>query len=196
MSESPRPSLPPSYFETLYRDQKDPWDFETSAYEASKYAATLAALPKRHYRKALEIGCSIGVLTARLAERCDSLLAVDVSEQALERARQRCQSLPQVQFQQMCLPQEYPAQRFDLTLLSEVGYYWSWHDLRLAQQCMVAQLEPGGHLILVHWTPRAASYPLTGDEVHDAFLEQTGPELLHLGSQREACYRLDRFERV
>ncbi len=196
MSESKRESLPPSYFDTLYQASPDPWNFETSEYEANKYAATLAALPKPRYRAALEIGCSIGVLTARLAERCDSLLAVDVSEQAQARARARCQHLSQVGFELMRVPQEYPRGPFDLTLLSEVGYYWSWKDLALAQQLTLEHLEPGGHLLLVHWTLYARDYPLTGDQVHDSFLERVGIGLRHLGSRREAQYRLDLFERV
>ena len=176
--------------------QDDPWNFETSEYEASKYAATLEALPKERYRAALEIGCSIGVLTARLAERCDSLLSLDVSPKAMQRAIQRCQSLPQVRFQLMQVPQEYPTDMFDLTLLSEVGYYWSWDDLKKAQQLLFKHLEPGGHLLLVHWTLYARDYPLSGDEVHDAFLERTGVELQHLGGRREEQYRLDLFERI
>ena len=32
----PKDSLPPSYFEDMYRQDPDPWDFETSDYEALK----------------------------------------------------------------------------------------------------------------------------------------------------------------
>ena len=42
----------------------------------------------------------------------------------------------------------------------------------------------------------AHDYPLSGDEVHDAFLERTGVELRHLGGRREEEYRLDLFERI
>ena len=196
MNESQRQSLPPSYFDALYGASHDPWGFETSDYEASKYAATLAALPRERYRAAFEIGCSIGVLTARLAERCDSLLSVDVSEKAMGRAIKRCQELPQVRFNLMRVPEEYPTGLFDLTLLSEVGYYWSWNDLKKAQQLIVEHLEPGGHLLLVHWTLYARDYPLSGDEVHDSFIEQTSSDLRHLGGRREEQYRLDLFERL
>lgn len=189
-------SLPPSYFDNLYGANPDPWGFETSEYEANKYAATLAALPKQRYRSAFEIGGSIGVLTAKLAERCDSLLSIDVSELAQKRAIARCQVLPQVQFQIMRVPEEYPDRVFDLTLVSEVGYYWSWEDLKKAQQCIIEHLESGGHLLLVHWTLYARDYPLTGDQVHDAFLELVPSKLRHLGSRREEEYRLDLFERI
>lgn len=196
MNQSQKQSLPPSYFDNLYSDNPDPWKFETSEYEANKYSATLAALPKSRYHAAFEIGCSIGVLTARLAERCDSLLSVDVSDQAMQCAVQRCQHLPQVRFHLMRVPEEYPADSFDLTIVSEVGYYWSWEDLKKSQQLILEHLQPGGHLLLVHWTLYARDYPLSGDQVHDSFLELTDSHLRHLGGHRQEEYRLDLFERV
>jgi len=196
MNQSQKQSLPPGYFDALYTANPDPWGFETSEYEANKYAATIAALPKERYRSAFEVGGSIGVLTAKLATHCDSLLSVDVSELAQNQAIKRCEALPQVRFQIMRVPEEYPEQRFDLTLISEVGYYWSWEDLKKAQQCIIEHLEVGGHLLLVHWTLYARDYPLSGDEVHDSFLELTPSKLRHLGGQREEQYRLDSFERV
>ncbi len=192
----PKQSLPASYFDRLYTANPDPWGFETSEYEANKYAATIAALPKQRYRSALEIGGSIGVLTEKLAHRCDSLLSIDISELAQNKAITRCLHLPQVDFQIMCVPETYPEQVFDLTLVSEVGYYWSWEDLQKAQQCIIEHLEPGGHLLLVHWTLYARDYPLSGDEVHESFLQLTPTKLQHLRGQREEQYRLDLFERV
>ncbi len=199
-------TLPPDYFDSIYAANADPWDFETSEYEAAKYTATLRALPREHYRNAFEIGCSIGVLTERLAARCDELTSVDVSEKALARARRRCAHLPHVSFRHMEVPREYPAATFDLTLLSEVGYYFSMPDLHLARGLIVDHLAPGGHLLLVHWTPFVHDYPLTGDEVHDAFLGisetrdasqiTSKSSLRHLAHRRTEHYRLDLFERL
>ncbi|MGL5805141.1 MAG: class I SAM-dependent DNA methyltransferase [Xenococcaceae cyanobacterium] len=187
-------SLQPGYFEDLYQKNSDPWQFETSEYEAKKYATTIAALSKPRYKNAFEIGGSIGVLTAMLADRCDSLLSIDVSEAAQQRAKQRCQNLNNVRFQIMQLPQEYPDEMFDLTVLSEVGYYFCWDDLHKAQKLIIKHLESKGHLLLVHWTPKAESYPLTGDEVHDSFLQLSN--LKHLKGLRQEQYRLDLFERI
>ncbi|MBW4692159.1 MAG: nodulation S family protein [Lyngbya sp. HA4199-MV5] len=193
-----QPSLTPDYFDSLYNADADPWKFETSDYETKKYAATLAALPKSCYRSVLEIGGSIGVLTAMLAERCEALLSIDVSEMAQQKAIDRCCALSNVRFQLMQVPQTYPEEQFDLTVLSEVGYYWCWEDLQKAQQLMLEHLEPGGHLLLVHWTPYADYYdnPLSGDEVHEAFLALPSSQIKHLGGDRAEKYRLDLFERV
>ncbi|MEH1838533.1 MAG: SAM-dependent methyltransferase [Nostoc sp.] len=188
-------SLPPSFFDNIYSKDPDPWKFETSDYEANKYAATIAALPKERYRSAFEIGGSIGVLTEKLQKRCDSLLSIDVSKLAQDRAIERCQHLSNVKFEIMRVPEQYPDEMFDLTLVSEVGYYWCWEDLKKSQQRILEHLEPGGHLLLVHWTLYVRDYPLRGDEVHDSFFELT-PKLRHLKGQREEEYRLDLFERV
>ena len=189
-------SLNPDYFEQMYAADPDPWDFETSEYEAKKYADTIAALPKDCYRSAFEIGGSIGVLTEKLSDRCDQLLSIDVSERAQARAKERCKHLPQVEFAVMQVPHQYPDRRFDLTLVSEVGYYWGEADLKLAQQQIAQHLEPQGHLLLVHWTPYVEDYPLTGDEVHEAFLQQVGETYRSLISRRENRYRLDLLERL
>jgi SAM-dependent methyltransferase len=187
-------SLPSSYFDALYQADPDPWKFETSEYEANKYAATIAALPKSRYHSALEIGGSIGVLTEKLADRCESLLSIDVSKLAQDQAIQRCQRLSQVKFEIMRVPEQFPDQTFDLILVSEVGYYWSWEDLKQSQQHILQSLEPGGHLLLVHWTLYAKDYPLSGDEVHEAFLELSPTHLKHQLGQRQEQYRLDLFE--
>jgi len=193
--ERPITSRPATAFEHAYTRADDPWDYESSPYERAKYAATLAALPRPRYGAALELGCSIGVLTAALATRCDTVLAVDFAENALARARARCAALPGVAFQRMTLPHEYPTGRFDLTLLSEVGYYLSWNDLRAAIPRVCNGLVGGGQLLLVHWTPVIDDAPLTGDEVHEEFLHHNGGLLDHLRGERAETYRLDLFAR-
>jgi trans-aconitate methyltransferase len=168
--------------------------FETREYEAEKYSATLAALLHDRYTQAFEIGCSVGVLTERLAERCDSLLAVDVVEAPLEHARRRCRHLPHVTFEKMQVPDEFPNRRFDLIILSEVAYYWADADLERGRDLILNHLQPGGHLVIVHWRPFVEEYPRTGDDVHDFFLETTEGQLVHLRDRRQDLYRLDVFE--
>ena len=89
-------------------------------------------------------------------------------------------------------------------VVSEVGYYWSASDLRRARDLIVEHLAPGGHLLLVHWTVEVAEYPISGDEVHEAFFERGQASdrraparraLRHLRGRRALTYRLDLFER-
>ena len=190
-------SLSESYFNDVYKNRDDPWDFETSEYEMKKYEATIGALTRERYHNAFEIGCSIGVLSALLATRCNKLLSVDVSELPLEKARRRLQDHPQVTVKKMAVPEEFPQDRFDLVVMSEVGYYWSENDLSQAQQLIKEHLEPNGQLLLVHWTSFVPDYPLTGDQVHELFLQLTGEKgtFNHLAGKREEKYRLDLLEK-
>lgn len=192
------PTLPSSYFDDVYAAHADPWGFETSAYEKAKYAKTLAALPPRVFESGFEIGCSIGVLTALLARRCHALLSVDVSEAALEQARKRLATLKQVRLQKMNVPHEFPDHKLDLVVMSEVGYFWSFNDLALASARIVDAMLPQGVLVLVHWTPLVAGYPLTGDAVHEHFLGLCTPggPMRQTGADRELSYRLDVLERT
>lgn len=182
-------SIGPDYFEQLYTANSDPWDFVGSEYERRKYDATLAAVGTGH-AKALEIGCSIGVLTRRLAGCCEALLAVDVSEIALCAARQRCEDVTNIRFQRMQLPDELPNERFDLILLSEVGYYWSLADLDRFLDWVRGALDGDGLFVLVHWTGET-NYPLTGDQVHDHVMEKMSDQLVRVRGGVTNSYRLD-----
>jgi predicted TPR repeat methyltransferase len=185
-------TLPRGFFENLYLKSTDPFDFETSAYEAAKYQHTVATLPRARYKQAVEIGCSIGVLTSRLAEKCDSLLGLDISEQALVRARARCAHLPGVDFARMTVPDEFPDQTFDLVVVSEVAYYWSIEDLARAKDLIAAHQTTGGHLLLVHWLPIVDYHVQTGDAVHEIWLKDPRWRLAQ-GDRREQ-YRIDLLE--
>ena len=189
-------SLTSDFFEALYQQNSDPWQFETSEYEAQKYTATLAALPHPLYQSGFEIGGSIGILTEQLARRCRSLLSVDVSTIAQSQAIKRCAHLTNIDFQMMSVPQEFPDKSFDLIVLSEVGYYWCREDLEKAQNLMLDRLKPQGHLLLVHWIVDARVLPLTGNQVHDTFLELVPTRLKQLKSLSTTEYRLDLFEKI
>jgi cyclopropane fatty-acyl-phospholipid synthase-like methyltransferase len=183
-------SLPVGYFDALYAKSPDPWGFETSAYEQAKYAATLAALPRPHYGRALEVGCAIGVLTALLAPRCDALLALDGAETALRQARQRVAGLPQVTIRNAWVPDDWPEGDgpFDLILLSEVVYYLQPAEVaRLAGQVR-ATAAPGADILAVHWTGET-DYPMSGDAASDALLAALRPRSLR--QDRQPQYRLD-----
>lgn len=187
-------SLDPAYFESLYRANPDPWGFESLPYEQAKYDDTLAALEGRRFGRVLEVGCSIGVLTARLAPLTDELVAVDVSETALERARMRCAALGHVRFRRMRMPAEMPDGTFDLILLSEVAYYWDTADLAASAAYLRASLRPKGWLLLVHFTGET-DYPKSGDEAVTELDAHLRASFSHRTALRRARYRLDLWER-
>jgi predicted TPR repeat methyltransferase len=183
-------------FERLYAERDDPWNFESSPYERAKYAQTLAALDRRKFARALELGCSIGVMTTALASCCDRLLAVDIAETALSRARSRCAAHAHVGFAQCQLPEEFPelsAASCDLILVSELLYFLSPADnVRLADSvCRV--LATDGIIVLVNWTG-ATDTPCTGDEAARIFIAACLRNGLSITLEaRHDGYRLDRL---
>ncbi len=188
----PSASLSKHYFDDVYANADDPWSFATSAYEAEKYDRSLAALAP-HYERAFEIGCSIGVFTRRLADRCGTLLGIDVSEKAIAAARARCADASNVSFALMEFPRESPPGPFDLVTCCEVAYYWSDADLAAARDRIAAMLPAGGDLLLVHWLPHVDDYVREGDAVHEFFLaDDRFTRTTHARTDR---YRLDLLRR-
>ena len=176
MNRSKPRSFGQSYFERLYAERPDPWNFATSEYERRKYAATVEALNGRRFRSAFEAGCSIGILTRQLAGACDTLLAVDVAEAAVAKAKANCEGLDSVTVQRMRIPDEWPSGKFDLILFSEVLYFLSLDDISSAAACSMESIIPGGMILLVNWTGET-NYPCGGDEAVERYLTACGDKV-------------------
>jgi len=176
-----------THFERLYERDPDPWNFRTSAYEQSKYAATIASLVRPRYAKALELGCSIGMLTQRLASICGEVVAVDTSARALATARQLCRCA-NVSFRQAHLPGGEWGAGFDLVVLSEILYYLDVPALEVLARRIQTVMLPGAECIAVHWTG-ATDYPLSGDRASGLFRTMLpGTSLVY---RRTPHYRLE-----
>ncbi|MEK8225950.1 SAM-dependent methyltransferase [Oerskovia sp. M15] len=184
-------SLPATFFDDFYRDRSDPWGFETRWYEQRKRALTLASLPRPRFLAGLEIGCSTGVLTAELAARCDRVVGVDVAEAPLAIARRRLGD--SAELLRLETPRQWPAGRFDLVVLSEVGYYYGAADLETAIDKAVGSLTDDGVLVACHWRHAVPEHPLRGDEVHAALSGRA--ELARLARHLEEDFVLDVFVR-
>ncbi|WP_263089798.1 bifunctional PIG-L family deacetylase/class I SAM-dependent methyltransferase [Curtobacterium sp. RIT-PI-V] len=158
-------------FDAHYERKPEGWDFEGSWYERRKRAVTLAALPRERYRSALELGCATGVLTAALAERADAVLGTDISAAPLAQAAVRA---PGARFVQASLPAEWPTGRWDLVVMSEVGYYLSPADLDETIDRVLASLDDDGVLVACHWRHPDDEAVSSGDAV-DARLAERWP---------------------
>lgn len=156
--------------ELLHQARSDPWQVDTSWYEEHKRQVTMAMLPRRRYRRALEIGCSTGRLTLELATRCDRVHAVDSSKTAASRAAARLATSRTVTVEHRAVPPHWPPGRpYDLVVLSEAGYFLSPCQLSALAECIRHGTAPGGQLVLCHWRHRIVGWPLTGDLVHRQF---------------------------
>lgn len=184
-------TLPPDYFDAMYAGSPDPWGFTDRWYEERKRALTLAALPARRYRRALEPGCSLGVLSAELARRCDAVVSTDVAPAALERAAARVPAT--VELRRWALGDPWPEGTFDLVVLSEVGYYLEAPALERALAGAVGALDDGGTLLACHWRHPVADYPLSGDAVHAAIAATPG--LARLGGWHDEDVLVEVWEK-
>ena len=181
-----------SYFDEMYRSDPDPWQFESSWYEQRKYELTLAALPERRYRSAFEPGCSIGVLSSLLAQRCDRLLATDIVPDVVQRARDRCRQSLGTLVEERAIPEEWPTGPFDLVVLSEIAYYFDVSGLNEIMANVLTSTTAGATVVGVHWRG-ITNYPLTGDEAH-AIMSST-PGLEQRSHYVESDFVLDIWNR-
>jgi SAM-dependent methyltransferase len=179
-------------FEDLYEASADPWHYRSSEYELEKYASTLAALGSRSFSRALEVGCSIGVFTELLAQRCESVVGIDFSARALALARWRLRSRANVTILRAAFPEHTPAGTWELIVCSEVLYYLDRPALGEALRWLEEQLHSGAIVLAVSWRGKGDDEPLQGDTVHDLMYDRLGR--WHAFDGRQSGYRLDRFD--
>ena len=154
------------YFDDLYRHDDDPWKIRNRWYERRKRALMLASLPHERYARAFEPGCGNGELTALLASALRR-----TRRHGYRRGRRRAHAatrrgLFNVTVQQMLLPDVWPSGKFDLVVISEIGYYLDepqlWHIVEHIHQT----LSRDGAVVACHWRGRSKAGSSTGDDVH------------------------------
>lgn len=163
-----------SYFDRLYGESADPWDFAGRWYEARKRQLLLACLPRERFRSAFEPGCSTGHVTVELADRCDEVLATDVTDEALRTARSQVAGHPGVRVERLRVPDEWPPGRFELVVLSELAYYLDEDRARALGAAAAGSLTSDGVVVLCHWRHPVDDYPLSGDRAQELVRSSTG----------------------
>lgn len=161
--------VPDEFFDEMYAISDDPWQLAQRWYEQRKYAITMAMLPKLRYRHVFEPGCSVGILTEQLAARCERVTAIDLVGSALDSARARlarCGHSARVSFHRRSLDSDWPAEDFDLVVLSEVAYYLDAVLLRDVLDRELGRMREGTTVLAAHWRHAVDDYPLTGDEAN------------------------------
>lgn len=155
-----------AHFEGLYRKKIDPWNYAQSHFEQEKYGKTLQAIPEDvHF--ICEVGTSEGVFTELLLRRGKRVLGIDISQTALERARERLKRYShQLTLRKLDITRDELEGSFDLILASEILYYLGGRNVLLTlEEKFHRHLREGGYLLLVHFYP-------SGKLIHDLFLER------------------------
>jgi SAM-dependent methyltransferase len=161
-------------FEARYRGGADPWSFAQSAYERSRYQTILNALGRSRYLAAYEPGCSVGVLTQRLAAVAAHVIAIDFAPSAVMQARRRCAHLAHVDIRCADLAQFVPGMPLDLIVFSEVGYYLSYSGLSQLAARLATCLKSGGEFVAAHWLGNSEDHLLHGTRVHEILRQHLG----------------------
>jgi SAM-dependent methyltransferase len=142
------------HFEDIYTRSDDPYGARARFYEQRKRSVLLASLPRPRFRHAYEPGCGNAELTVALAQRCDRVLASDFSTAALTAAKVRTAGLANVQLARHALPVDWPSmERFDLVVLSEVGYFLPVKAIESIARGCAACLADDGVLVACDWLP-------------------------------------------
>jgi SAM-dependent methyltransferase len=137
--------------EELFNEKPDPWNFEGSAEERARFQKTWELMPSATYRRILEIGCAEGHFTEQIAGRFPDadVLAVDLVSLAVDRAKARCVSRPNVRFQCLDVGREPIGGPYDLIFCMGVLEYGpAFGELDAIRRSIVGALAPGGYLVL------------------------------------------------
>jgi hypothetical protein len=191
-------STPPD-FESLYREDPDPWQVATLWYEQRKLDIVLASLRRPRYQIAWDPACGTGHLAERLAARAGTVCATDTAPTATRLTIQRCAHLDNVTVRQLTLP-DSPAgigSRPDLIVLSEFFYYLDDVQRQQTLHMIDGYAAPVCDLVSVHWRHAPDDAWLSGAGAQaeiTARLTQAGWS--HSLHHREADFILDRLDRT
>jgi SAM-dependent methyltransferase len=184
-------------FDRLYADapRHDPWAATQPQYQYQrrKYEALIGLLPKQTYRRALDLGCGLGLFTERLAHCAEQVVGIDISAVAIGCAADRIRALPNVQMRQgdiMQLDAELDGS-FDLVVVADTIYYLpppiEDQLLKALAQRIARLLTPGGVLLLVnHYFPMPNAQTRLTRRIHRAF--QWSPALALVAEHTRAFF--------
>ncbi len=119
------------YFEERFK-KEDPWRYFSCEYEKGKYVRQIEAIKQYavHPQNILEIGCAEGAHTLMLARAFPeaSILGIDISENAVERAKQNCEycqnvNIIEADIIELFKQAHFPENTFDVIIQSELLYY-------------------------------------------------------------------------
>ncbi|PZG23495.1 class I SAM-dependent methyltransferase [Nonomuraea aridisoli] len=179
------------YFDWWHR-KPDPWSYTRDTYEQDRHASLLASLPPRAYARILDVGCSEGFFTDRLAlaHPQAETVGVDVSAQAVRSATGRGAS--PARFACMDIRHQTPEGAFDLVVCTEMLYYvGDPRLLRRVSERLTGLLRPGGVLVASH--PWPESRRLHRHFSADALLRPLGE---HVVPHDERSYTICLYERT
>ncbi|AMM21364.1 hypothetical protein AX769_16035 [Frondihabitans sp. PAMC 28766] len=154
------------HFDQAHAARDDPWGVTTRWYEVRKREILLASLPRPRFAHALEVGCSIGVLTEALAARADRVTAIDISAEAVRHASVRLALTPTATVLHGDAVDDFPEAAYDLVVVSEAAYYLGADRLDTLAGRIAGALTPDGVVVACHWRHPESDFRQSADEVN------------------------------
>jgi SAM-dependent methyltransferase len=141
------------YFETRW---EEPNPFNSAFIEDPYYQRILELLPQNG-GSLLDLGCGEGAFTQALASRsrAQKVLGVDISEQAIQKARQ---SFPKLQFQAANLLRLQRDEQYTCIVCSQSIYYFAPAERSILFGNIENMLAPDGRFILAWWLGAKRGY--------------------------------------
>lgn len=153
-------------YDRRFREDPDPWSFESSQYEQEKRATTIAACEQAVHGRVLELGAANGVLAADLARTARHLVAVEGAPAAAALARDRLATAAHAQVVEGLIPAAVPSGPYDLVVASEILYYLDEASYTATLEQLPRWLAPDARLVAVHWRTHGPERPRTAGQVH------------------------------
>lgn len=179
------------FFNQLYR-RPDPYGVRRDEHVA-KFDRAFGLFSGSSFNRGLDLGCGEGWNTWRVAQLCQSVMALDISSRAIDRARQ-IHDLSNVNFQCLDIVTDALPDVYDYIHCSDMLYYLSLPQLPVAIHKIVAACTSGGLIHLVN--ARSAKdddsgltrKPFGARTIHELFTEHIG--LRVLVDEQTADYRI------
>ncbi len=151
----------------LYGLAEDPWHMRSGWLAERRRDLLIASLNHARYGNTFVPGCGSGELLPALARRTERVLASDDNRAALIDARTRTEHLSNVQLEYLQLPADWPGeQRFDLIVLSEMGYLMDLADWASLADAVRRSLTPDATVLACHRNQSFAGRYLGTDTLH------------------------------
>jgi predicted TPR repeat methyltransferase len=131
-------------------ERPDPWEYENNPDDLNRRAMLLSVLPRKKYKRILDIGCGNGFVTHRLPG--EEIIGIDVSANAIHHARESAP--PHIQYHPHSLfqlPHLKWKQEFDLIVITGVLYpQYIGRSNRLVYLILDDLLKTEGDLVCCH----------------------------------------------
>jgi predicted TPR repeat methyltransferase len=151
------------FFEDIW-SHDDHWALESSEYEKRRFETILSMICDRRYNRVLEIGCGRGTFTKFLSTLADEVVALDISNAAIDRA-QTSKSGGGVINYQVANIMEFDLRsqgQWDLIVFSEtiylLGWLYSYFQIGWLAFELLTFTNNGGRLMLANTLGKAEDF--------------------------------------